>query len=132
VIRVWVVRDTNTSDPHYAARDAATQALAVELARGSGMDYGLRVEGGYAEAFFTGEGDAALTLLSDLQENDVPVYLIEVNHRTERGQILNVAPLLRGGTIGGAPSEYETDHAERVPVEVVQDFRTGRGKEGAP
>lgn len=132
MIRIWVVRDTNTADPHYATRDAAVQALAAELARGAGMDYGLRVEGGYAEAFFTGEGDAALTLLSDLEENDVPVYLIEVNDHAEREQVLTVAPLLRGGAIGGTTPEYETGHAERVPVEVVQDFRRGRGKEGAP
>lgn len=132
MIRIWVVRDTSTADPHYAARDAATQALAAELAREAGMDYGLRAEGGYAEAFFTGEGDAGLTLLTDLQENDVPVYLVEVTDRSERGQVLTVAPLLRGGAIGGAPSEYETDHAERIPVEVVQHFSEGRGKEGAP
>jgi hypothetical protein len=126
VIRIWVVRDTNTADPHHAARDAAVQALAAELARGAGMDYGLRVEGGYAEAVFTGESDAALTLLSDLEKGDVPVYLVEVTDHREREQVLTVAPLLRGGAIGGAPSEYEADHADRVPVEVVQDFRMGR------
>lgn len=132
MIRIWVVRDTNTADPHHATRDAATQALAAELAREAGMDYGLRVEGGYAEAFFTGEGDAALILLTDLQENDVPVYLVEVTHRSERGQVLTVAPLLRGGAIEGAPSEYETEHGERVPVELVQGFRAGNGKESGP
>lgn len=132
MIQVWVVRDTNTADPHYAARDAAVQALAAELARGAGMDYGLRVEGGYAEACFTGECDAALTLLSDLEKGDVPVYLIEVNHRTEREQVLTVAPLLRRGAIGGAPSEYDADHADRVPVEVVQHFSEGRGSKRAP
>jgi hypothetical protein len=95
VIRVRVVRDTNTSDPHYAVRDAA------------------------------------LTLLSDLEANGVPVCLVEVTGHRERDQVLTVAPLLRGGAIGDAPSEYD-DHADRVPVELVQELRAGRGKEGGP
>jgi hypothetical protein len=131
-MRVWVVRDTNTADPHYAMRDAAVQALAVELARGAVMGYDLRTEDGYAEVFFTGGGDAALTLLSDLQENDIPVYLVEVTDHREREQVLTAAPLLRGGAVGGAPSEHETDYKFHIPVEVVQDFSEDRREEETP
>ncbi len=120
MIRVWVARDATELDPPRAARDAASQALALSLAREAGMRTGLREddEAGQIEAFFTGEYGAALQLLSDLGNSNLEVHLLEVTTEEEHEALRGFAGRLRGGLLGGGLSEY----GRECPVELVEGF----------
>ncbi len=121
MIRVWVARDTKTLDPAYAARDASSQVLALRLATGAGMEYGLRMDEGYAEVFFNGNEAQAKQLLLDFGANALQVYLIEATTTQERDflrRLLSALPRLRYGALAHTSSE----DARQCPVELVTEF----------
>lgn len=121
MIRIWISRNTLVSDPHYAAYEAAAQALAVEICRGAGLDYDLREDRGHAEAFLTGAVEAAEQALTDLDTARIPVLLVEATSQEEANRLSHTAGGMEGGAVGGEPAEY----GRHCKLELVTEFRRG-------
>lgn len=106
MIRIHVGRDLTTADPHYALRDAASQALAAELARGLGFSYETELSdpGGFLDAQFTGRLDDGLALLEDLTDKAIEVRLVGAGTDEELGALEGPVSSVPGGLLGDARS----------------------------
>ena len=103
MVRVWILRDMLVTDPFRAARDASTQALAVEVSHAAGLDYATREDEGHAEAFLTGDLESARQALVSLKLAGIPLGLAETNTEPERESLAGLCFSMPGGVIGDAP-----------------------------
>lgn len=107
MVRIWI------------SRNAAEQALAVEICRGAGLDYDLRLDEGHAEAFLTGAVEAAEQALADLDAARIPVLLVEATDRIEADRLSCLTAGMDGGTVSGETAEY----GRHCKLELVTEFR---------
>lgn len=125
MVRIWIRRNSLVADPHYAARDAAAQVLAVDICRSAGLDYRRREDGGPAEAFLTGSVEEAEQALTDLDTARIPVLLVEATSQEEANRLSHTTGGMEGGDVGGDVGGEPAEYGRHCKLELVTEFRRG-------